>query len=141
MKILSLCSNICVEGQIGFTSKYDQKTVTASVGSLVNFTWKFTGDVDTVDWGLKKTGVDDIADQGLLISLSKSGPVSVIVPPAYNGRVSRKGDVSSGQVIFTLTSIKESDERLYGCRIKPSDVFSDVNQFDPVYLEVKGEYF
>lgn len=126
--------------QIGFTFKYDGKTVTAIVGSSVNFTWTFTGDVDTIDWGLKKTGVDDIADNGVLVSLSKSGPVSVAVPPAYNGRVSRRGDVSSGQVIFTLTSIKEGDGRFYGCRIKPTDVFSDVNQFDPVYLEVKGEY-
>jgi len=123
--------------KVTFTSKYVGKTVTRFVGSSVNFTWSFSGNVDTVDWGLQNTGGNDIADNGLLISLTKNGPVSVTVPSAYNGRVSGSGDASSGHVIFTLMSIQEGDERFYGCRIKPTDVFNDQQQFDPVYLAVK----
>ena len=126
--------------QVTLTSKYGGKTVTGLVGTSVNFTWSFSGDVDTVDWGLRKTGVNDIADNGLLVSLNKNGTVSVTVPSAYNGRVSGSGDVSSGQVIFTLSQIKSSDKRFYGCRINPTDVFNDQQQFDSVYLAIKGEY-
>ena len=36
-----------------FTSRNQGKTVTALIGSSVNFTWNFSGDVDTVVWGLK----------------------------------------------------------------------------------------
>ncbi len=107
-------------------------------GWSVNFTWSFSGDVDKVTWGIKKTGLPDLEDNGLLISLKKTGPVSVSVPSAYIGRVSGNGDVSSGQVIFTLSSIRKSDERYYGCMISPTDSF-DAKQFDLVYLAVKGE--
>ncbi|KAL9964758.1 hypothetical protein ACROYT_G028439, partial [Oculina patagonica] len=52
------------------------------------------------------------------------------------GRVSGSGDVSSGQVIFTLSSIRKSDERYYGCRIDMSTDFNSP-KFDSVYLEVR----
>ena len=126
-------------GQIKFTSKYDGKTVTGLVGSSVNFTWSFSGDVDSVVWGLKKDGVDVIQNGGKLVYLDKNGPVPVTVPSAYSGRVSESGDVSSGQVTFTLSSIRMSDERFYGCKIKPTDLF-DQQAFDAVYLAVKGEH-
>ncbi|KAL9964204.1 hypothetical protein ACROYT_G027807 [Oculina patagonica] len=122
--------------QTGFISKYDGKTVTGSVGSSVNFTWSFSGDADKVDWGLKKDGVNSFENSGKLISLSKYGPVSVTAPSAYIGRVSGNGDVSSGYVIFTLSSIRKSDERHYGCRIIPTDSF-DTSKFDSVYFAVK----
>ncbi|KAL9964189.1 hypothetical protein ACROYT_G027787 [Oculina patagonica] len=115
---------------------YNGKTVTGLVGSSVNFTWSFIGDADKVDWGLKKYGVNSFENSGILISLSKSGPVSVTVPSAYIGRVSGNGDVSSGYVIFTLSSIRKSDERHYGCRIIPTDSF-DTSKFDSVYFAVK----
>jgi len=126
-------------GQIKFTSKYDGKTVTGLVGSSVNFTWSFSGDVDSVSCGLKKDGVNVIKNDGKLVSLDKNGLVSVTVPSEYNGRVSGSGDASSGQVTFTLSSIRMSDEGFYGCNIKPTDTFDDEN-FDSVYLAVKGEY-
>ena len=126
-------------GQIKFTSKYCGKAVTGLVGSSVNFTWSFSGDVDSVVWGLKKDGLDVINSGGELVSLEKNGQVSVAVPPAYSGRVSGSGNVSSGQVTFTLSSIRMSDERFYGCKIKPTDLF-DQQAFDAVYLAVKGEH-
>lgn len=126
-------------GQIAFTSKYGGNTVTGLVGSSVRFTWSFTGDVNSVDWGLKKAGVNAIENNGVLVSLDKNDSLLVTVSSVYSGRVSGSGDVSSGHVIFTLTSIRRSDKGFYGCIIKPTDIF-DLQKFDSVYLAVKGEY-
>ena len=73
--------------------------------------------------------------------MDKSGSLSVTVPPAYNGRVrvNGSGNVTSGLAIFTLSSIKTSDERFYGCVIRPNDAF-DKEQFDAVFLTVEGGY-
>ena len=124
---------------INFTSKYRGKTVTGLVGSSVNFTWSFSGDVQRVVWGLKKDGVDAITNGGELVFLDENGPVRVAIPSAYDGRVSGSWDASSGQVTFTLSSIRMSDEKYYGCKIQPTDSF-DVEKLDSVYLAVKGEH-
>ncbi|XP_078381393.1 neural cell adhesion molecule 1-like [Oculina patagonica] len=121
--------------QISFTSKYAGKTVTGLVGSSVNFTWSFTGDVERVDWGLKKDRVNDFDNGGILVTI-KNGLVSVSGPSIYNRRVSGIGDVSSGQVIFTLSPIRKSDERYYGCSIDKTTDF-DPPKFDSVYLTVE----
>ncbi|KAL9964783.1 hypothetical protein ACROYT_G028468 [Oculina patagonica] len=124
------------EGQISFTSKYDGQTATGLVGSSVNFTWSFSGDVDNVDWGLKRDGMRDLENGGILVTIKQNGVVSVPAPSAYSGRVSGSGDVSSGQVIFTLSSIRKSDEKYYGCRIDKVTDF-DPAKFDSVYLAVR----
>ena len=126
-------------GQITFTLKYDGKPVTGLVGSSLNFTWSFSGDVDSVSWGLKKDGAIVIKNDGILVSLDKNGPVSVAVPKAYTGRVSGSGDASSGQVTFTLTSIRMSDKGFYACTLNPTSPF-DKKKYDSVYLAVKGEH-
>ncbi|KAL9964760.1 hypothetical protein ACROYT_G028441 [Oculina patagonica] len=126
-----------VGGQNSFTSKYGGKTVAGMVGSTVNFKWVFSGAVNVVDWGLKKDGVNDFRKGGILASIKKIGLVSIPVPLPYSGRVSGSGDVSSGQVIFTLSSIRKSDERYYGCRIDMSTDFNSP-KFDSVYLEVRA---
>ena len=115
--------------------------MTGLIGSSVNLTWSFSGDVDKVYLGLKQTGVNDIDNNGRLGSLDKDGillPVSV--PSTYTGRVSgsRRGNVSSGQAVFTLSSITNDDERSYGCVLTPSDPF-DFTRFDSVHLVVEGE--
>ena len=94
------------EEQIDFTLKYAGKTVTGLVGSSVNFTWSFSGDVENVKWRIKKAGLPSLEDNGVLVSLKKTGPVSLPVPAAYTGRVGGSGDVSSGHVIFTLRSMQ-----------------------------------
>ena len=81
----------------------------------------------------------DFENNGVLVSLNKNGPVSVAVPSAYVTRVSGSGDASSGQVIFTLSQIKSSDQGFYGCQIYPTDAF-DRQEFDSVHLAVNGEY-
>jgi len=126
-------------GQIKFTSKYDGKTATGLVGSSLNFTWSFSGDVDSVIWGLKKNGVNVIKNGGKLVYLDKNGPVPVTVPSAYKQRVSGSGDISSGQVTFSLSLIRMSDKGFYGCNIQPKNIV-DLEKFDSVYLAVKGKY-
>lgn len=127
-------------GKVAFTTKYGGKTVTGLAGASFNFTWSFSGDVSTVNWGLKRDGVNIIENDGVLVSVDKKGPASKTVPSAYCGRVNGSGDASSGQVIFTLSQIKSSDARFYGCTIFPTDPY-DQSKFDSVYLAVKGEYF
>lgn len=107
------------------------------IGSSVNFTWSFSGDIDSVSWGLKHAGINTIQNNGVLVFMDKSGSVSLKVPPAYDGRVSGSGNVSSGLAIFTLSSIKKSDERFYGCVIRPNDAF-DNEKFDSVHLVIEG---
>ena len=126
-------------GKIDFTTKYGGRTVTGLVGASFNFTWSFSGDVRQVDWGLKKDGVNTIENNGVLVSLGKNGSISVLIPSAYIGRVSRSGDTSSSQITFMLSQIKSGDERFYGCLMQPTAVFV-LEKFDSVYLAVEGEY-
>ena len=130
--------------EIQFISPYQGKTVTALIGSSVNFTWSFSGGskgVESVSWGLKADGSDRFINNGILVFLDQSGnPVSVpSIPTGYPGRVSgsRSGNIFSGQVLFTLSSIKKDDKRYYGCRIDPVSAV-DVERFDHVYLFVQG---
>ncbi|XP_078379856.1 uncharacterized protein LOC144662795 [Oculina patagonica] len=124
--------------QVKFTSKYQGKSITGLLGSSVNFTWSFSGNVYKVKWGLKEAGANYISDNGYLVSLSKSGLVSRVVPKEYNGRVngSREGDSFSGEVIFTLRAIGRRDERFYGCSLEPENPFES-SVFDPVHLVVE----
>ena len=125
-------------GQISFTAKYDGNTVTGLVGLSINFTWSFSGDVDAADWGIKRAGLPILENNGILVSVKKNGLVSgTAVPSVYIGRVDGTGNTSFGQVIFTLSSIRKSDERYYGCMLTPTDSF-DVLRFDSVYLAVEG---
>ncbi|XP_078355651.1 uncharacterized protein LOC144640356, partial [Oculina patagonica] len=126
-------------GAIKITSKYQGKTVTGLVGSSVNFTWSFTGSVDKVNWGLNLGDpANDLLSNGLLVSLRKSGPISVSIPQEYIGRVSgsRSGDASSGQAIFTLKSITKDDEKSFGCLLISENPFES-NVLDLVHLFVE----
>ena len=126
-------------GQISFTAKYDGNTVTGLVGLSINFTWSFSGDVKMqLTWGIKRAGLPILENNGILVSVKKNGLVSgTAVPSVYIGRVDGTGNTSFGQVIFTLCSIRKSDERFYGCEITPTDSF-EARRFDSVYLSVEG---
>ena len=96
---------ICVEGQaaaVRFETPYDKKKVTGSVGQSVTFSWKFSGGVDLVTWGLANDDANDIDRRsGRLPTLDGRGdnvlpPGSV--PKAYRGRV----NMELAQVTFHL---------------------------------------
>jgi len=124
-----------VQGLIQFTSSYNGTVVKGLVGSSVNFTWGFSGNVGIIYWGLKKSGVNDFLINGKLVMLHHGGS-TLLGPPQYAGRVS--GSHSSGQAIFTLSSITTADERVYGCRLQPPTGFDDP-RFDFVRLVVEEE--
>ena len=129
----------CAVCGLQFTSPFNGNKVTGVLGSSVNFTWAFHGgNIDRVELGTKKDG--SVAIKDVLISIDKLQTITTIQNPPYSGRVSGSGDASSGQVVFSLSQIKTSDNRLYGCRISPTDVSADTQKLDSVYLEVNGEY-
>ena len=112
--------------------------MTALIGSSVNFSWSFAGDVRTVTWGLKKAGANVLNSNGRLAYLDRYGFVPVSVPDAYAGRVSGMGDIASGQATFTLSSITYNDENSYGCEIDSTGLFPET-KFDQVRFVVEGE--
>ena len=121
----------------GGKSTYQGKTVTALVGSSVNFTWNFSGDVGRVQWGLKMVDMYDIDYNNRLVVLVVGfGSVPFSVPSAYVGRVS--GVLFSGQAIFTLSSITRNDEDFYGCVIRSSSIVQ--SEFDYLRLFVLGKF-
>lgn len=131
--------------QLQFTSRYRGNTVSVLPGSSVNFTWSFSSGSDNgvffVMWGVKRDGVNFFISNGLLVTLLPfRSPVSL--PNAdnkeYSGRVggSLTGNASSGQAIFTLSSIRKSDERFYSCILFPDRGYK--KDYDNFYLLVAG---
>ena len=109
------------------------------------FTWYYSGGVKEVTWGIKKDSETKFITNGVLVSrnIQTGNPVpGITVPADYAGRVnaSFSGNSSSGQAIFTLTSIRKNDQRFYGCQLEPIDTF-DTTNFDSVYLIAQGEVF
>jgi len=92
---------------------------------------------------LKKLDGDSrkLADMKLIpyYYLDSTGMLPVIPPAEYSGRVNGTISLtsSSGQAAFTLSNIKTSDERLFGCWVESSDIIPK-KQFDSVKLVVQG---
>ena len=126
-----------MKGAITFTSPYGGTSVYGAVGSSVTFTWSFSGAFKKARWGLTKTGQYDI--DTLLVFLDRSSMVPITPPAEYSGRVNGTISLtsSSGQAAFTLSNIKTTDERLFGCWVESSDIIPK-KQFDTVKLVVQG---
>ena len=118
----------------------------AFVGGSVQFTWRYSGGasgINSVLCGLKQDITDDTQPDGILLSVNTKtgqGQLPGNLPVRYNGRVSWtfSGDQSSGQLNFTLTSLKNDDDRFYSCKLDPVSNFEG-QVFDFVYLVVQGE--
>ena len=123
--------------QIQFVSKYDGRTVTGLVNSSFNFSWTFSGDVRVILWGVWDGGNKKLTTQ--LVEVTQSATVKVTSSSPYYGRVdgSRRDSSSDSQVIFTLLSITERDETVYGFVFKPRNLDSKAD-FDTVNFVVKG---
>ena len=76
-----------------------------------------------------------------LVSIGQLGTLTFPSSPGsdYDGRVNgiRIGNTSTGQVIFTLSNIKKTDAKLYGCVIYP--LTPGQLLVDEVNLRVEGE--
>lgn len=141
-----MCYYVCVVGRsVKFQTPYAKKKVTGGIGHSMNFTWTFSGAVDTITWALANNAVDDIdKSRGRLVYLDSRG-VDVLpsqsVPGAYKGRVNgtRTGDSSSGQAHFTLYNVTNDDEGYYGCLLNP-ETPNEGDILDFVQLVVVGMY-
>lgn len=115
-------------------------------GSSVNFTWSFSGGSDGVfgvPWGIKRDDGIGFINNGVLVSLNPSrSPASfpIALTQEYSGRVGGRltRNKFSGQAIFTLTSIRKTDETHYGCNLSPINDFEPTG-FDNLYLLVEGK--
>ena len=96
-----------------FTSPYNGKPISGTIGSNVTFTWSFSGVVDTITWGLKNPSGT------ILVVLDPYGGVLRKAPPSYSQRVSGVfvGHALSGQAIFTISGIGQADDRIYTCQL------------------------
>lgn len=139
------CYLVCVVGQsVRFLTLYTKEKVTGRIGHHVTFTWKFSGAVDLVTWGLANNDLKNIDEKRLLVSLDERGDDVVpsgSVPQAYKGRVNGNRTVgsSSGQASFTLYNVTKDDERYYGCSLKPDNPNEGAIP-DLVQLVVVGMY-
>ena len=127
------------KGQLQLTPKYNGGIVRALVGSSVNFTWSFslTGTFGSIEWGIKTSDANTI--DLVIVTIPRTG--DPVINQAYTGRASgrRSGDLSSGQVIFTLSSITLDDDESYGCEMYPLNPMLDRKYFDYIHLVVEGE--
>ena len=124
-------------GQVQFTSTYNGQKVFGTLGSSLNFTWTFTGDMKSAEWGTKKSGVNEI--DTILVALTTTGSGPVALPPRYAERVNGTwdGKTSPGRVTFTLNSIRENDGGFYACQIAPVNLLTSA-VVDTVQLFVRG---
>lgn len=123
--------------QIQFISRFSGQTVTGLVNSSFNFSWSFSGDVRLISWGVWDTTKNHFVTE--LVQVTQSVTVQVQSSSTYYGRVdgSRRGSSSNSQAIFTLLSIIDGDETVYGCVLYPRDLDS-VIEYDTVNFIVKG---
>ena len=111
----------------------------STLGSSVNFTWTFTGDPSTIDWGIKQVGANSFKSNEPILSVDRGG-TQTVKNQRYNGRINgiRSGNSQSGQVVFTLSTIEMKDMESYLCMLRAG--FGDSNQFDYLKLVVEGNY-
>ena len=72
-----------------------------------------------------------------LVRVKQSVTVQVQSSSPYYGRVVGSRTSSDSQVIFTLLSITEKDETVYGCVLYPRNLDSS-SKYDIVNFAVKG---
>lgn len=102
----------------------------------MNFTWTFTGGLRVVVWGTKQSGAIDLDKE--LVSFDENGPIFLNVPSQYSGRVNGSWDGRTpGKLLFTLTSIKEEDDKqIFICKLSPKVLVAPV-VYDTVQLIVR----
>lgn len=103
-------------------------------GSPVNFTWEFSGDAITAEWGIKKSGANDFTSPGKILTV-RNGGSQTLHNINYAGRVT--GDLMSGQVVFAFNAVKSEDMNTYLCILRAGSA-QGRDQYDYVNLIVEG---
>ena len=126
-------------GQVKLESSYGGSSRIVKLGSSFDFSWNYTGDLGSVEWGTKDREIREV--NVTLFTLDKIDGHIVPNVSQYIGR--RHGSwnqQSPGQVKFTLNRIKAVDNQVFIFKFVTDDIAaSDV--FDTVQLIVKGKNF
>lgn len=108
-----------VVSEVQLDSSYGGTYVNVSLHSNKTFTWTFTGKLREARWGTKRKDTPDI-DQ-VLMSIGTTAQ-QIYDVPLYSGRVNGSWNGKSpGQVSFTISPIKEVDDRAFICIFRPRD--------------------
>ena len=105
-------------------------------GSLLSFTWTFSGFAGTIDWGIKESGLRTFTTGGRILSLKTNGQQDFL-NSRYGGRVT--GYRTSGRVVFTFNAVNRSDMNTYLCILRAASS-RDSDQYDHVQLIVEGNH-
>ncbi|XP_022793349.1 hemicentin-1-like [Stylophora pistillata] len=123
-----------VANEVQLDSPYGGTNVTVSLHSSVTFKWTFSGGLLEATWATKRKDALDIDQVLMTIGMVKQQIFNVSL---YNGRVNGSWNGKSpGQVSFTLSPIKEVDNRFFLCIFKPID-FGVLSTKDTVQLIVQ----
>ncbi|XP_078379898.1 immunoglobulin superfamily member 10-like [Oculina patagonica] len=135
--VIVVINSKLVATQVEFTSRYNGNAVIGYLHSAVNFSWTHTGELRLVEWGTKRSDSLDLDQK--LVSFDINGQLLIPpnLPPQYSGSVNGSWDRSTGQLTFTLASIKEEDDNtIFLCKLSPKDLLID-DLFDTVQLIVR----
>ena len=105
-------------------------------GLPFNFTWTFSGVAGSIEWGIKKSGVNVFTANGKILSLKNTGE-KVFHKSGYDGRVT--GNWMSGQLVIEFNAVNRNDTNSYLCILR-ADSVQDDDQFDGVHLIVEGNH-
>ena len=124
--------------QVQLESSYDGSNRTVKLGSSFDFSWNYTGDLLSVEWGTKDREILEV--NVTLFTLAIGGHSAANVSQ-YIGRCHGSWNRQSpGQVKFTLNDIKAVDNQVFIFKFFTND-FAAVDVFDVVQLIVKGKNF
>lgn len=112
--------------------------MTATLGSSFDFSWNYTGDLVSVEWGTKDKEINAL--NVTIFILDVNGPSTPNVPQYNERRFGNWSQPSPGQVKFTLNPVKAIDNQVFIFKFVPRDP-SASEVFEVVQLIVKGKNF
>ena len=125
-------------GEVQIGSSYGGSNRTATLGSSFDFSWNYTGDLITVEWGTKDKEIEALDVTLFILDVNGHDARNV---SQYTGRCfGNWSQPSPGQVKFTLDPIKVVDNQVFIFKFVSSDPFAP-EVFDVVQLIVKGKNF
>ena len=125
-------------GQVQLESSYGGSNRTVKLGSSFDFSWNYTGDLRSVEWGTKDREILEV--NVTLFTLAIGGHSTPNVSQYIGRRLGSWNRQSPGQVKFTLNRIKAVDNQVFIFKFV-SDDFAASDVFDVVQLIVKGKNF
>ena len=131
--------SLLTAGQVKLDSSYGGSSRTVKLGSSFDFSWNYTGNLRSVEWGTKDREIREVNVS--LFTLDKIDGHAVPNVSQYIGRRLGSWNLQSpGQVTFTLNDIKAVDNQVFIFKFV-TDNIAALDVFDIVQLIVKGKNF